>query len=86
MSVQAVVVTAVAVQVSDPSDETVQTVELGDIPVQDSVPTDSFVHSSPRILPKQLTRDIPFTVAAALYIALGLTVTLANAVIDPSPL
>lgn len=66
MSVHTVVLAAVAVQVSDPADATVHTVALGVIPVQASVPTVSSVQLSPRTLPKQLTRAIPFTVATAL--------------------
>jgi hypothetical protein len=66
MSVQTVVLVGVAVQVSEPADATVQTVALGVIPVQASDPTVSSVQLSPRTLPKQLTRAIPFTVATAL--------------------
>lgn len=66
MSVHTVVVGAVAVQDSDPAADTVHTVALGDTPVQASVPTVSSVQLSPRTLPKQLTRAIPFTVATAL--------------------
>lgn len=66
MSVHTVVLVGVAVQDSDPADATVHTVALGVIPVQASVPTVSSVQLSPRTLPKQLTRAIPFTVATAL--------------------
>ena len=66
MSVHTVVLAAVAVQVSEPADATVHTVALGATPVQASVPTVSSVQLSPRTLPKQLTRAIPFTVATAL--------------------
>ena len=66
MSVHTVVVGAVAVQASELDDAAVHTVALGDTSAQASVPTVSSVQLSPRTLPKQLTRAIPFTVATAL--------------------
>ena len=85
MSVQTVVVAAVAVQVSDPAADTVQTVALGDMPVQASVPAVSSVQLSPRTLPKQLIVAKPVTDPIPANIAYAVASTDACATTDPAP-